>query len=244
MNYLGLLLVLALAILLQVLLSGYALWYLVLVPIFTSADVHAEFRYWNELIYFISNPVLVCVAAAALIFAARQVKVADKHRAAFVFLEVEARWSSPLVFSSRESILKLMEKVGKNIPQSMLNDYGNDIARFKYECPAKYLSLVRPHYDNELGCMSKTNTKNYLEIMGLIYFLENMGLSVKRGYLEFNDIFDLIAPAIATADEVFRLHLLRRRRAEAPPKQRKALGTFKYTLWLMSMVRHRTKGAE
>ena len=78
--------------------------------------------------------------------------------------------------------------------------------------------------------------------MQVIFYLENLGLLVEKQYMDFDDVYLLLAPAIQTADAVFRLYLLQLRRASGyNTANRKAIDLFGNVLRLMRYARLRAQ---
>jgi hypothetical protein len=223
--------ILALATLMMTLLFGYAFWELVVIPLFANSDPKLELKFWFELIYFISGVGILATAITALYGANKQIKLIhlshehDVHqRKALVYLEMENRWASPTMMVSKNKIAGLVSQVN---PNNLRNN------------------LFRSNFSNDISNIRKTDRKHYLSLLGPINFLESVGVMVEKGYLEYEDVDALMAPALRLYDDVFRLHLLQRRKEFSPStKERARVDLYGYTIRLLRTARLRRQGKQ
>lgn len=193
-------LLLALACFFMAVLSAFVLWHLFFEPIREPVKSFAYVRSWAELFYFAAGIGLLFTAIFAIFGASAQLKLLNRsintdvrHGNAAVFLEIEARWSSSEMVTSRQKIGALWSEKNPD----------------KKDAPD-----IRAAFQTHLrGKLANADKATYMELMRPIYYLETIGLMCEREYLERDDVHELIGPALKDYDIIFSDHIRERREA-------------------------------
>jgi len=234
-----LLAVAAMAIAIQIVLLAAAVWSGLVRPVvIDGANRYAlgesgpeVVRYWLELSYFVSSWLLFGAAVFALRFARRQAeeanrhsRIADRQHAATMLLELQREWASAEMIESRVAVRTLMDTVEQKVRS----------------CPPhRRAGLAAAMYHWYLTALFRSDVRTYIEIMRVVYLLENIGLWFEKRYVEAADraaLIEMLSPAIGSCESVFRYHLLMRRRA-IPAARRRLQAPFEYSLNVMRSVR-------
>ncbi|MCC7282924.1 MAG: hypothetical protein IT556_11100 [Acetobacteraceae bacterium] len=133
---------------------------------------------WWERAYFVSNTLLLGIAALALVGAYFQARAARDQaqeglqaRRANVFLEIQARWSSETMLASRRAYAGLRDRHRR--PDG---------------------SVDAQAFSDELNSLRETPARHteYGSIMQVIGLFETVGLLVRRDYVVLHDVWLLV----------------------------------------------------
>lgn len=135
-----------------------------------------------ERAYFVTNTLLVGIALVALIGAYFQARAARDQareilhtRRANVFLEIQARWSSDKVLTSREQYTKLRER--HRVPGG-----GFDGTAISAELTAMRADPAR--------------LPEHIALMQMPNFFETLGLLVEQDYIDIDDVRLLVGGSV------------------------------------------------
>lgn len=142
-----------------------------------------------ELVYFAANSLVALFAVGAIQFARKQAKEAEHARLASIYTAIEARWSSPTITASRVTIRKLMVEV-ETQEGVQVND------------PA-----FPRHFDRKLVQVGKGAPMTYIRALGIVDFIEYVGVMEARGYLDLEVLDPLIGEVAVSAYEIFGPHI-------------------------------------
>ncbi len=192
-------------------------------PLQAIAEPH-----WIETAYWISQILLMIITPIAILLASRQVSLLRQtynhgllQSKANFLLEIDRRWESHEMIECRKEFRKLYSEVKQHV----------DTANKSLDARTKKSKLMEA-FSEKLYEKEKNDLDSYRLCIGLISFYETLGLMVKRGYADWQDIQDLFLGAIHQIDEVYSVHL--KLKAEEPGA---APGLYENTLYLIRKAR-------
>ena len=162
---------------------------------------------WN---FELTNPLLIFIASAALIFAWWQVRAMgesnrklaesavsqERQARASILLSLDERWESETVTTAIAELQALISEVENNLaarhPETNLADLRRRSA---------------PIYLAKLQEMERREPKRYLRIFRVCAFFETVGYVVKAGYLTLDDVFELFSVSVSATAMVFRPYI-------------------------------------
>ena len=167
-------------------------------------------HHWLEIVFWISQIVIMIIAAGAAYFAYHHVKETREHvkeanearkqalkiSHANLILSLGARWDSAAMTRARSLSAKLREEINTRISTN----------RPLSKEPDK-IALIKAEWKEVLAKMRVSDTPNYIRLLSICGFFENVGLFVKAGYITESDVFGLFRGSIMIIDMCFREHL-------------------------------------
>jgi hypothetical protein len=204
--------------------------------------VQAADHSWLEIIFWISQIILMIIAAAAAVFAYSHVQEAKdsvkrmrervieaeetrkqelKISHANLIMSLDARWDSPQLSRARAMFTKLREEINTKVSNE--NPIMSD--------DQKKL-LAKREWTDKMANLRASDNASYMRLLNMCAFFETVGLLVKGNYIEKDDIFGLFFGSIVMIDHCFREHMEDRAIEMGVPK-----GFFEHALYLCDLAK-------
>lgn len=184
--------------------------------------------HWLQAIYWLSQIGLLFVAISALFFAYHEVSEARTNnrenslqaKASFL-MTLDGRWDSQEMIEARHLFYHRKELV-ENLVAENHRRLDNEARK----------SRIQTEFNNQLQEMRENQTEQYTKLLRFCAFFETVGLMVKQGYVDIDEISSLFKGPILDIDRFFRPHIAERQQELGVPS-----GLFEHALNLVDSVK-------
>jgi hypothetical protein len=154
---------------------------------------HAPLRDLLEFFYFVANCSLAVVALLALRFARKQAEESENTRLASVYSQLEQRWSSAAMLECRAMFRDMMTEYQQHrTDEAHNNRQPLDLAEF---------------FDRELLSMQRSDFRRYLQFMGIVDYLEAIGMFEANGFVNLHHLEPLMGEMCVYAYDILSSHI-------------------------------------
>jgi hypothetical protein len=154
---------------------------------------HAPLRDLLEFFYFVANCSLAVVALLALRFARKQAEESENTRLASVYSQLEQRWSSAAMQECRAMFRDIMTQYQQHLIDEARHH------RQPLDLPA--------FFDRELLSMQRSDYRRYLHFMGIVDYLEAIGMFEANGFVNLQHLEPLMGEMCVYAYDVLSSHI-------------------------------------
>lgn len=175
---------------------------------------------WLEAASWAGQLVLVVVASFSFVAAAMALVEAARSRRGTLLLELDSRWDSEDMKTSR----KLLGSLGTQIAK-LVSDANPTITDNAKHC------LLVAEWAKQMKLLRAENDDAYLKLMGMLGFYETLGLMVRRKYIGKEDAIELFKGPILRLDMWFGQHMREREKEIGVPK-----GLFEHAFYLCDLA--------
>jgi hypothetical protein len=187
-----------------------------------------------EILYWISQIVLVLIAAVGAWFAYHQLKALNSSRdqqlnitRATFLLELDKRWESADMQEARDLFVTISGAISKDVE-----------ARNPGIAPETKQDLIAEQWKRTLADLLKTDTKKYMKLFYICGLFETIGKLVKNKYLSLEDISDLFSGPIEQIGRRFGPHISDRE------KEGMRKGLYEHALYLYDEIIRQDQGSK
>jgi hypothetical protein len=189
--------------------QAFGLWWHLIFKVFGTAvppsDTPEGIASWKdawELTFYITQLGVLVAAVVGGFLAYRQLREAQDARLANIYLEIQDRWKSPDVVESRRLIAGLAKEFRERVARE---GHCRDADGTVLGSPAALIQA-------RLQKLLETDPKAFSKHMVYLTILEDIGAMCRKGYIEAQDISDLMGSSIVQGTEFLLLHIRQERR--------------------------------
>ncbi|MEM7059173.1 MAG: hypothetical protein AAF557_16430 [Pseudomonadota bacterium] len=159
-----------------------------------------EVFYWvSQILTLVILVVGAFYARTQLDHAREQIDHSVNNSNALLLMELDKRWDSEDMKEARKKFFLIREEINESVGKD--NALKNDQSR---------IDAQKKLWSEKLGGLRQHDQEEYLTIMSIMSFFETAGLMVHRGYIDKDDVRELLLGPVLQIENCFGPHILER----------------------------------